>query len=195
MTKRSLGLLLLGLLMLLCGCHKKTAVRPALPAPPPSPTKSAPEFPPIKPPPPPSLPSPMPPPSPLPSPTAYFSDGERDFFEGKYLEAAQSYQKHLDFSSLEINRDRAMFRLAMSYALSSTSSLAFQLAQTHFENLVSRYPASPYAAEARFVVGLMQEMLRLRADSKEKDERIRRLTTELDQLKKIDMERRSPRPQ
>ena len=194
MTKRSLCLLL-GSLILLCSCHKKTAVSPpALPAPPPSPAKSAPEFPAITAPPPPSLPSPTPPPASSPSPTAYFSDAERDFSGGKYLEAAQSYQKYLDLSSLDMNRDRALFRLAMSYALSSTSSLAFQLAQTHFENLIARFPASPYAAEAKFVVGLMQETLKLRADSKEKDERIRRLATELDQLKKIDMERRPPRP-
>jgi len=193
MTKRSLGLLLVGSLMLLCGCQKKTAVRPALPAPPASPAKSAPEFPPIAAPPPPSMPSPIPPPAPPPSPTAYFTDGEREFSTGKYLEAAQSYQKYLDLS-LDLNRDRALFRLGMSYALSSTSSLAFQLAQTHFENLIARFPASPYAAEARFVVGLMQEVLRLRADSREKDERIKRLATELDQLKKIDMERRTPRP-
>lgn len=194
MTKRCLCLLLVGSLFLLCGCHKKAAVRPALPAPPPSPAKSAPEFPPIAVPPPPSLPSPTPPPAPPPSPTAYFSDGEREFSAGKYLEAAQSYQKYLDLASLDLNRDRALFRLAMSYALSSTSSLAFQLAQTHFENLIERYPTSPYAAEAKFVVGLMQELLKLRADSKEKDERLRRLATELDQLKKIDMERRPPRP-
>lgn len=87
-----------------------------------------------------------------------------------------------------------MFRLAISYALSSTSSLAFQLAQTHFENLIERFPTSPYAAEAKFVVGLMRELLKFRADSKEKDDRIRRLAAELDQLKKIDMERRPPRP-
>jgi TolA-binding protein len=132
---------------------------------------------------------------PAPSPTAYFSDAERDFSAGKYLDAAESYQKYLDLTSLDSNRDRALFRLAMSYALSSTSSLAFQLAETHFENLISRFPASPYSAEAKFVVGLMQELLKLRADSKDKDERIKRLTTELDQLKKIDMERRPPRPQ
>lgn len=195
MTRRGLVLLLLGVLLLLCGCHKKTAVAPALPAPPPSPAKSAPEFPTIEAPPPPEMPSPEPPPSRLPSPTAFLSDGEREFSDGKYLDAAQCYQKYLDLSSLEVNRDRAMFRLAMSYALSSTSSLAFQLAQKHFENLMSRYPASPYAAEARFVVGLMQETLRLRADSKDKDERIKRLSGELDRLKQIDMERRTPRPQ
>jgi len=195
MTKWSLGLLLLGLLTVLGGCHKKAAVQPALPAPPASPTKAAPEFPPIATPPPPSVPSPKPPPSPPPSPTVFFSDGERDFSDGNYLEAAQSYQKYLDLSSIDLNRDRAMFRLAMSYALSSTSSLAFQLAQTHFENLVARYPSSPYAAEAKFVIGLMEETLKLRADSREKDERIKRLASELDRLKKIDMERRSPRPQ
>jgi len=194
MKKRCLCLLLLGTLAFLCGCHKKAAVRPALPAPPPSPAKSVPEFPPITVPPPPSLPSPAPPPAPAPSPTAYFSDGEREFTAGKYLEAAQSYQKYLDLASLDSNRDRAMFRLAMSYALSSTSSLAFQLAQTHFENLIERFPTSPYAAEAKFVVGLMRELLKFRADSKEKDDRIRRLAAELDQLKKIDMERRPPRP-
>jgi TolA-binding protein len=188
-------LLLLGLLMVLFGCHKKVAVQPALPAPPASPTKAAPEFPPIATPPPPSLPSPKPPPAPPPSPTVFFSDGEREFSDGNYLEAAQSYQKYLDLSSIDLNRDRALFRLAMSYALSSTSSLAFQLAQTHFENLVARYPSSPYAAEAKFVVGLMEETLKLRADSREKDERIKRLASELDRLKKIDMERRSPRPQ
>ena len=187
-------MLLLGTLAFLCGCHKKAAVRPALPAPPPSPAKSVPEFPPITVPPPPSLPSPAPPPAPAPSPTAYFSDGEREFTAGKYLEAAQSYQKYLDLASLDSNRDRAMFRLAISYALSSTSSLAFQLAQTHFENLIERFPTSPYAAEAKFVVGLMRELLKFRADSKEKDDRIRRLAAELDQLKKIDMERRPPRP-
>jgi TolA-binding protein len=193
MRKRSLCLLV-GTLMLLCGCHKKTAVHPVLPAPPSSPAKSAPEFPPITAPPPPSLPSPTPPPAASPTPTAFFSDAERDFSAGNYLEAAQSYQKYLDLSSLDMNRDRALFRLAMSYALSSTSSLAFQLAQTHFENLIARFPASPYSAEAKFVVGLMQEALRLRADSKEKDEKIKRLANELDQLKKIDMERRPPRP-
>ncbi len=197
MTKRSLCLSLLGALLLLCGCHKKAAIPPSLPAPPSSPAKSAPEFPPITvpPPPAPSLPSPTPPPTPAPSSTAYFSDAERDFSAGKYLEAAESYQRYLDLASLDSNKDKALFRLAMSYALSSSSSLAFQLAQTHFENLIARFPASPYSAEAKFVLGLMQELLKLRADAKDREERIRRLTSELDQLKKIDMERRPPRPQ
>jgi len=195
---------LVGLLAFLCGCHGKAAIHPAPPAPEnagqvptqvPTPARSAPEFPPVKTPPPPSPPSPTPPPAPTPSPTAYFSDGERDFSAGKYLEAAESYQKYLDLASADTNKDKALFRLAMSYALSSTSSLAVQLAQTHFENLIARFPASPYAIEAKFVVGLMQEVQKLRADSRDKDERIKRLATELDQLKKIDMERRTPRPQ
>ena len=193
--------MLLGTLLFLCGCHKKAAAPPALPAPPPSPVKSAPkstpESPPVTvpPPPKPSVPSPTPSPTRAPSPTAYLGDAEQDFSAGRYLEAAESYQKYLDLAPLDSNRDRALFRLAMSYALSSTSTLAFQLAQTHFENLIARFPSSPYSAEAKFVLGLMQDLVKLRADAKDKEERIRRLTTELDQLKKIDMERRPPRPQ
>ena len=189
--KRGAGLILASVLLLCAACHKKP--RPVMPAPPdpaaePPPIAAAP--PPV---PAPSAPPVLPsaPPPPLPAP--FLDEAERDFESGRYGEAARAYQKHLVTASSDSGKDRALFRLAISSVLSDPGPEADGRALTHLKQLVTRYPSSSYVAEARLILGLMQEVLQLKADAKEREERAKRLAGELERLKKIDMQRPAPR--
>lgn len=82
-----------------------------------------------------------------------------------------------------------MFRLGMSQTLACASSECRAKSQEVFKRLVSRSPQSPYSAEARFILGLQGEIEKLKSDSKQREEKLKKLTDELDRLKKIDLER------
>ena len=58
------------------------------------------------------------------------------------------------------------------------------------KQLVEEYPDSVFKSQANLILSLRAELDQVAADSKQRDLRIRQLTTELDRLKKIDADRR-----
>jgi len=92
------------------------------------------------------------------------------------------------------NHATALFHLGMARALSGGSAKDLRLAETDFRNLMARFPHSPYRAQVEFLLGLQAQIERLKNDVKERDDKIRQLTDELQKLKEIDMQRRPSRP-
>jgi TolA-binding protein len=160
------------------GCHKRIPVS-ALPPPlaPPPPAVSAP------------VPTPAPPPA-FPSPAAIALDqADRAFVAGSYADAARSYENFLRLNPSGNQRDGALFHLGLSYALPPAPAADWQKAAAAFKQLADEYPNSPYKPPANLILSLHSELDQATTGSKQRDQRIKQLTTELDRLKKIDADR------
>lgn len=200
MRTRSLILVFLGVSLWIGACHK-APVRTVAPPPPPAPTPL-----PVSPPPPVPVPStwrelPLPPsvlsgpPEPL-LPRNY-RDGETSFQAGRYADAIRYYEKYLLEDPVTQYRDVAMFKLGLAQTLACTSAecraRSLQKSLEQFKRLVSLFPKSPYSTEARFILSLQNDIEKMRVDAKVQEEKVKKLTDELDRLKKIDLERQTTR--
>jgi hypothetical protein len=148
----------------LAGCHKRV---PAAAAPPPA-----------------ALPAPSVPLVPA------LDQADRAFASGNYDEAAREYDDYLHLTSSGSQRDHALFHLGLTYALRPAPSVDWSRAAAAFKQLTDEFPNSPFKAPANLILSLHSEVDQLNTDSKQRDQRIKQLTTELDRLKKIDADRR-----
>ena len=184
---------IMGTLLVVSACHKRPPVEPlplvvALPAPPlvafPLPRVEA-------------LPEPsvvVPPPvAPTPA-AAALEQAEHSFSAGVYDEAARAYENYLRLLPPGCPCDQELFRLGLSYVLRRSPNPDWQRATVVLKQLVHEYPNSSFTAPANLILALRSKLNHLAADTavntKQRDERIRQLTTELDRLKKIDSDRR-----
>jgi hypothetical protein len=196
-SRRTIVLLILFYFVGFWGCSRKTHVQaPARPenagthpgaeAVPPAVTPSV------------TPPQPAPPkPAPLSTTiakTSSYEFGELNFQVGNYTKAAESYESFLRANPRGKHRDTALFHLGLSRALARDSGRDWHLAEAAFRKLLSEFPTSEYKAQAEFILGQQAQIERLRSDVKERDDRIKRLSDELQKLKDIDMQRRPTRP-
>jgi hypothetical protein len=169
------------------GCHKrKTASLPPVAAPPVGPRPLPP--PPVTPPPEP-LPRIPPPPSAKPP----LEDASRAFAAGNYDDAARGYENYLRVTPSGGSRDDALFHLGIIYALRRPPAAEpnnWKAASALFRQLLDEYPHSPFRAPANLILSLRAELDNGAADARQREQKIKQLTTELDRLKKIDAERR-----
>ncbi|MBZ5498396.1 MAG: outer membrane protein assembly factor BamD [Acidobacteriia bacterium] len=198
MKTKSLALSILAISMWVSACHKKPVgplatpppvLQPVPVSPPPVPVPATwPELPL----PPSRLPAPPEPPLPR-----SFRDGEASFQSGKYAEAIRFYERYLREDPVIQYKDVAMFRLGILYTLSCSSpecrAKSLEKSEEQFKRLVSQFPRSPYSAEARFILSLQTEIEKMKTEAKTREEKIKKLTDELDRLKKIDLERQPSR--
>ena len=172
-------------LIVVSGCNKRTPVT-ALPPPQPPPAVDPSPTP---------LPT-IPPPPPLPVPAtespAYslLDDADFAFYAGNYSQAMRGYESYLRKQPFGEKRDQALFRLAMTYALSANGTPEWPKITSLLKDLVDHHPNSPLRAPASVILSLQSESSQLTADAQKKDVRIKQLTNELDKLKQIDAARR-----
>ncbi|NWG13020.1 MAG: hypothetical protein HXY20_05735 [Acidobacteria bacterium] len=162
MNRTRLGTVLFSaaaIVLFMPACHKKPRVQPAVTLPPAVPAAP-------------------------PSSLLEVADGQ--YAEARYAEAARTYRKYLDTDASATDRDRALFRLGMSHALSDHSPQSLREAQAQLESLLMQHSRSPHAAEARFIIELLQQTRDLRNGLRERDDRIADLQAELDGSRKGD---------
>lgn len=174
--------LILVLSLLLSGCHKHIPVA-ALPpsAPPPAPAAAPP------------LPAPVPPPAPAPpppAPAAPLAAPDRAFKAGSYDEAARGYDDYLRANTTGSQRDHALFYGGLSYVLRPAPAADWTHAAAEFKEIVDAHPDSPYKQPASLILSLHSDLDQASDGNKQRDLKIKQLTTELDRLKKIDADRR-----
>jgi outer membrane protein assembly factor BamD (BamD/ComL family) len=110
------------------------------------------------------------------------------FVSGNYDEAARAYENYLKATPSGGEREEALFYLGLLYATRPTPD--WQRAAATFKQLTDEYPNSPFKAPTALVLALHTELDQAAMDVKERDLKIKQLTTELERLKKIDSERR-----
>ena len=158
------------------GCHKNAPVTPPMAKP--APAKA----------------TPMPVPKPIAAPSS-LDLGERRLQIGKYAQAAKAFEDYLKENPKSTLRDRALFQLGLSKALASDSTRDLRSAESVLKQLVAEFPSSPYKYQAAFILGLQSQIDKLKTDIKDREEKIRKLSEELQKLKEIDLQRRPSRPQ
>ncbi len=188
-------IMILAIFLVSAACQKKPVVPITAPSPPPQPMAKP-------------LPPPLPvpqtwselplPPSRLPSPPEpplpkNFRDGEASFRNGNYADAIQSYEQYLRDDPVTQYKDVARYKLGLAYALTCSSPECRKRSSDQFRRLVSQFPQSPYSVQAQYILSLQNDLEKLRQDAKTNDEKIKKLTEELDRLKAIDLERQPTR--
>jgi hypothetical protein len=118
-----------------------------------------------------------------------FDSGEKNFQTGNYLRAAYYFDAFLKADPKSIDRERAMFYLCIARALSPDSSRA----ETTFKRLVSEFPKSQYKKPAEVILDLQAQIEKAKTEAKDLDDKVKRLSEELQKLKDIDMQRRPSR--
>ena len=129
------------------------------------------------------------PPAPVPGPTVSPLDqADRSFNAGNYDEAARGYDSYLKQTLSGGERAQALFRLGLTYLLRPGPD--WPHATASFKQLMDEFPNSPFKPPANLILTLHSELDRLASGTQQRDQRIRKLTTELDRLKNIDTDRR-----
>jgi tetratricopeptide (TPR) repeat protein len=171
MRSKCLGVLLLLAVLAAAGCHKGRTPVVASAPPPPSPTPTP------------------PPPAPVIT-VSPLEEADRAFASGNYDEAARGYDNYLRAITSGGQRDDALFHLALTYALRPAPGTDWPRAIATLKQLLEEYPESAFKSQANLILSLRAELDQTAADSKQRELRIKQLTTELDRLKKIDADRR-----
>jgi outer membrane protein assembly factor BamD (BamD/ComL family) len=127
-----------------------------------------------------------PPPPPVP---AVLMDAESAFDSGDYVKAAKSYETYLQSNPQTDEKDRILFRYGTALMLSGVAARE-TVGDDTFKRLITEFPNSPYAPHARKVLQLRTDIATLKSDVKSKDEKIQKLNDELNNVKKIDSQRR-----
>lgn len=112
---------------------------------------------------------------------AYLPEADRLLAAGEYEAAAQIYESHLEAGDGADGTDRALFGLALIRLLPESPLHDPAVATTLLERLVLAHPHSAYASSAAAMLALSQDNLTLEAE-------IERLRTQLDELRRIDLE-------
>jgi hypothetical protein len=98
---------------------------------------------------------------------------DKRFSAGEFLQAAQAYETYLQAGPDVPNRDRAIFRLAISYALAGGEQENFRKTQSLLRTLFTQYPESQYKSVSQYILSLQAEIDLLRVDIREQEDRIR----------------------
>lgn len=119
--------------------------------------------------------------------------GEMLFKLGSYAKAVHSFEAFLNDNPKSEERDVALFHLGLSRALLGDTMKEWRQAETAFRMLLSESPKSPYRRQAEYIIGLQGQIDKLRSELKDRDERVKKLSEELQRLKEIDLQRRPSR--
>jgi tetratricopeptide (TPR) repeat protein len=125
----------------------------------------------------------LPPPPTFPAPTLEVA--EAFYGAGDYAGATQAYETYLKENPSAEDRDKALFRLAMSYALLGNSPESFRKAQNLLRTLFTQFPRSQYKPEAQYILSLQADIDRMKVDIREKDDLIREQSEAPPQVEKV----------
>lgn len=103
---------------------------------------------------------------------------DRHFEAGRYAEAAEAFEAD---STLH-DKERPLFRAAVAHALPGSPAHDPAKARSLLERLLSSHPGTSHRTEATWILALLNYAEEWRRSA-------RRLRTELDQLKAIDLRR------
>jgi hypothetical protein len=166
-------------------CHKRTPVAAA-------PTVASPPVVPRATPPPVVAPGPEPLPrvAPPPPDALPLEQASHAFTIGNYDDAARSYETYLRTNPSGRYRDEALFYSALIYLSRPVPKTDWQRGSATLKQLIEEHPNSPFRAPATMILSLRAEIDQAASDVRQRDQKIKQLTTELDRLKKIDADRR-----
>jgi outer membrane protein assembly factor BamD (BamD/ComL family) len=123
----------------------------------------------------------------------YFQEGEKQFRIGNYAEAVKAYDIHLRKQPAAENQDLALLRLAIVYAVAPDPVRNPERSAASLQRLVTSFPQSTWRPQAELMLELRARVGKLQSEVGEKDDVIRRLTTEVEAAHKLDEQARRTR--
>ena len=123
-------------------------------------------------------PTPAPPPAPN-----YLALGDAAYAARSYGPATEAYQQFLQANPQAAERDRALFRVAMSYLAKESPLYNEARALERLRELAATLPTSPYATEANLYLTLHDDLAAQQQTLTERSRRIEELSAELARLK------------
>ena len=115
-----------------------------------------------------------------------FEVAEKYYLAGNYTAAIQSYEQSLQQDDPH-NRQTALFRLAVSYALRNASPDDLAKSKSLFDLLIREYPSTPLADQAKLLSSSVQLVRELDAGRRQNEEQLQRLSGQVTQiLQRID---------
>ena len=115
--------------------------------------------------------------------------GDALFAESRYEEAGRAYGEHLSARPDDPRNDRVLLRQALLYLVYGVPERDPERGERSLRELTTRFPGSPFREAADYVLALRRELADLRAVSEQSRQRARTLEEQLEELKRIDLER------
>lgn len=138
----------------------------------------------------------IPPPAPDPLTVA-----DRAYSAADYPTAVAAYEAYLSAHADADDADRALFQLGLVLLLPDNRTADPAAARARLRTLVDRFPASPYAPQARSLLALLDEIDRLKGEVRTERGRTEALKKDfeaqkkdLEALKRIDLGAKPPAP-
>ena len=123
-----------------------------------------------------------------------FDRGEALYSGSDYANAAVAYESHLAARPDDPRNDMVLLRLGLIHLKLGPSNREPERGEQFLRDLAERFPDSPLRDVSDYVLELLREARARRADVERYREAAERLESQLDALKRIDMERSdSPR--
>jgi hypothetical protein len=127
---------------------------------------------------------------------AVLASADAELAAGSFGAAAACYREVLqrpgaeDWDPIGILRAHAMWGLVLTRVLAGDAATDSEAAMTLLRTIASRHADTQEGAKAAWAIELLEEVARLRARSARQDEMIRSLHVTIEQLKRIDLNRR-----
>jgi len=123
------------------------------------------------------------------TPAEAFARGEALYARSNYAGAAGAYEEHLSVRPDDPRNDRVLLRLGLIYLAYGAPDRDFERGEHNLRELSNRFPASPLREAADYVLALRQELAALRGESERHRQEVLRLESQLEALKRIDLQR------
>lgn len=129
-------------------------------------------------------------------PVSLLERAEERFEAGDYREAESLFVRYLESGSVtrDGQTDRALWGLAMVNLLPESPIRDRDRAMVALDRLVLAHGGTVRGAQARWVRSLLQELEEIRTQVDQQEQLLRQLTETVEQLRRIDLNRRPPRP-
>jgi uncharacterized coiled-coil protein SlyX len=128
-------------------------------------------------------PSPIPAPPPPPPPPSLIEQADRSFESADYPGAATAYSNYLTQNPDGAQRDRALYRLGMIYALPDYPARDTSQSVAYLKELAADFPASTLRPQAELFVDLEERIAQLNTDVTERERQLAALNQQVAQLK------------
>ncbi len=127
-----------------------------------------------------------------PSTLAFLVEGEGLLAEGRVEDAIEAFQSHLAFDSPDEERARALWGMTLAHLVPDGENYDPERAFRNLASLADEYPETIQGRHARWLQDLMEDAAETRALAAQQAETIEQLTEMVEQLRRIDLQRRPP---
>jgi outer membrane protein assembly factor BamD (BamD/ComL family) len=126
-------------------------------------------------------------------PDALLEQAEALYAQADYAGAVRAYEDHVSVRPDDPRSDQVLWRLGMIYLVYGAPDRDSKRGEQNLRELSDRFPSSPFREAADYVLALRQEVAELRSESEQHKQEILTIQSQIEAMKRIDLESDSPR--